>query len=37
MNGLLKGLVFGAVVAWIAVFQGSDAEPTAQGMDVQQH
>ena len=31
-NGILKTLVFGMVVTWIAVFQGYDCEPTAEGI-----
>ena len=32
LNGLIKSLVFGAVVTWIAVFQGYDAMPTSEGI-----
>ncbi len=32
LNGVIKSFVFGALAAWIAVFQGYDAEPTAQGI-----
>jgi phospholipid/cholesterol/gamma-HCH transport system permease protein len=32
LNGLLKGLVFGIVVTWIAVYQGFYAVPTALGI-----
>jgi phospholipid/cholesterol/gamma-HCH transport system permease protein len=32
LNGLLKSVVFGAVVTWIAVFQGYDAVPTSEGI-----
>ncbi|CAN5228920.1 lipid asymmetry maintenance ABC transporter permease subunit MlaE [soil metagenome] len=32
MSGIIKSIVFGAVVAWIAVFQGYDAKPTAAGI-----
>jgi len=32
VNGLLKGVVFGAVVSWIAVFEGYDAVPTSEGV-----
>ena len=32
MGGLLKSVVFGVVVTWIAVFEGYDAEPTAEGV-----
>lgn len=31
-NGMVKSLVFGVVVAWIAVFQGYDATPTSEGI-----
>lgn len=31
-KGMLKSLVFAAVVTWIAVFQGYDTEPTAEGI-----
>jgi len=32
VNGLIKSLVFGAVLAWIAVHQGYGAEPTSAGI-----
>lgn len=32
VNGLIKAIVFGAVVSWIAVFQGYDAVPTSEGI-----
>jgi phospholipid/cholesterol/gamma-HCH transport system permease protein len=32
VNGLIKSVVFGAVVTWIAVFQGYDAAPTSEGI-----
>ena len=32
VNGLIKSLVFGVVVSWIAVFQGYDAVPTSAGI-----
>ncbi len=32
LNGLIKSLAFGAVVAWIAVHQGYRAEPTSAGI-----
>ncbi len=32
LNGLVKSVVFGAVVSWIAVFQGYDAVPTSEGI-----
>jgi phospholipid/cholesterol/gamma-HCH transport system permease protein len=31
-NGLLKSLVFGVVVSWIALFAGYDATPTSEGV-----
>ena len=31
-NGMIKSLVFGIVVTWIAVFQGYDAVPTSEGV-----
>ncbi|HEX5392506.1 MAG TPA: lipid asymmetry maintenance ABC transporter permease subunit MlaE [Rhodocyclaceae bacterium] len=32
VNGVIKSFVFGVVVSWIAVFEGYDAEPTAEGV-----
>ncbi|MCX8085501.1 MAG: lipid asymmetry maintenance ABC transporter permease subunit MlaE [Rhodocyclaceae bacterium] len=32
LNGVIKSVVFGALVSWIAVFEGYDAEPTAEGV-----
>lgn len=32
MNGVIKSLVFGVVVTWIAVFEGYDAVPTSEGV-----
>jgi len=32
VNGVIKSLVFGLVVTWIALFQGYDAVPTAEGV-----
>ncbi len=32
LNGVLKSLVFGFVVTWIAVFEGYDTVPTAEGV-----
>lgn len=32
MNGVIKSLVFGVVVTWIAVFEGNDAVPTSEGV-----
>jgi phospholipid/cholesterol/gamma-HCH transport system permease protein len=32
LNGVIKSIVFGAVISWIAVFQGYDAVPTSEGI-----
>jgi phospholipid/cholesterol/gamma-HCH transport system permease protein len=32
VNGIIKGLVFGSVITWIAVYQGFYAVPTAMGI-----
>ncbi|MSQ49973.1 MAG: ABC transporter permease, partial [Betaproteobacteria bacterium] len=32
MNGVVKSVVFGVAVTWIAVFEGYDAPPTAEGV-----
>ena len=32
LNGVIKSAVFGVVVTWIAVFEGYDAVPTAEGV-----
>ncbi len=32
VKGIIKSLVFGAVVTWIAVYQGYDSEPTSEGI-----
>src|SRR5258706_514211 len=32
LNGVIKSLVFGVAVTWIAVFEGYDAPPTAEGV-----
>ena len=32
MNGVIKSFVFGVVCTWIALFQGYDAMPTAEGV-----
>lgn len=32
INGVVKSLVFGVVVTWIALFQGYDSAPTAEGV-----
>lgn len=31
-NGVIKSIVFGFVVGWIALFEGADAIPTAEGV-----
>lgn len=31
-NGIIKSIVFGTVVTWIAVFQGIDCVPTSEGI-----
>jgi phospholipid/cholesterol/gamma-HCH transport system permease protein len=31
-NGIIKSLVFGVVVTWIAIFEGNDAIPTSEGV-----
>ncbi len=32
VNGVIKSCVFGLIVSWIAVFEGYDADPTAEGV-----
>jgi len=32
LNGVIKSVVFGVAVTWIAVFEGFDAPPTAEGV-----
>jgi phospholipid/cholesterol/gamma-HCH transport system permease protein len=32
LNGVIKSIVFGSVVTWIAVFQGLDSIPTSEGI-----
>jgi phospholipid/cholesterol/gamma-HCH transport system permease protein len=32
LNGVIKSIVFGVAVTWIAVFEGYDAAPTAEGV-----
>jgi phospholipid/cholesterol/gamma-HCH transport system permease protein len=32
LNGVVKSVVFGVVVTWIAVFEGYDAVPTSEGV-----
>lgn len=32
LNGLIKSAVFGVIVTWIAVFEGYDSLPTAEGI-----
>lgn len=34
LKGIIKSVVFGLVVTWIAVFQGYDAEPTSDGIAI---
>ena len=31
-NGIIKSVVFGVVVTWIAIFEGNDAIPTSEGV-----
>ena len=32
VNGVIKSVVFGVVVTWIALFEGYDAVPTSEGV-----
>ncbi len=32
VNGIIKSMVFGGVITWIAVFQGLDCVPTSEGI-----
>ena len=32
MNGMIKSVVFGFVIVWIAVFEGYDCVPTSEGL-----
>jgi len=32
LNGVIKSIVFGIAISWIAVFEGFDAPPTAEGV-----
>jgi phospholipid/cholesterol/gamma-HCH transport system permease protein len=32
INGVIKSVVFGGIVTWVAVFEGYDAVPTAEGV-----
>lgn len=32
INGVIKSFVFGIIISWIAVFEGYDSEPTAEGV-----
>jgi phospholipid/cholesterol/gamma-HCH transport system permease protein len=32
VNGVIKSVVFGIAVTWIALFEGYDATPTAEGV-----
>ncbi|OGT53349.1 MAG: ABC transporter permease [Gammaproteobacteria bacterium RIFCSPHIGHO2_12_FULL_42_13] len=34
VNGILKSVVFGIAVSWIAVYQGYDAKPTSAGIAI---
>ena len=34
INGMIKAVVFGLVVTWIAVFQGYDSTPTSEGISI---
>lgn len=34
LNGMIKAVVFGLVVSWIAVFQGYDSTPTSEGISI---
>ena len=34
LNGIIKSLVFGITVTWIALFQGYDCVPTSEGISV---
>ena len=34
LSGIVKSVVFGVVVTWIAVFEGYDAVPTSEGVSV---
>jgi phospholipid/cholesterol/gamma-HCH transport system substrate-binding protein len=37
LNGVIKSVVFGVAVTWIAVFEGYDARPTAEGVSERHH
>ena len=32
INGVIKSFVFGVAITWIALFEGYDAPPTAEGV-----
>lgn len=32
INGIIKSIVFGTVITWIALYQGVECEPTAEGV-----
>lgn len=32
VNGVIKSVVFGIIISWVAVFEGFDCEPTAEGV-----
>ncbi|MBV1914515.1 MAG: lipid asymmetry maintenance ABC transporter permease subunit MlaE [Pseudomonadales bacterium] len=34
VNGIIKGLVFGVAVTWVAVYQGYESEPTSEGISI---
>ena len=37
LNGVIKSVVFGVAVSLIAVFEGYDAKPTAEGVSTRDH
>ena len=32
LNGIIKSVVFGFLVTWIAIFEGNDCIPTSEGV-----
>jgi phospholipid/cholesterol/gamma-HCH transport system permease protein len=34
LNGIIKSIVFGFLITWIAVYQGYYSEPNAKGISV---
>ena len=32
LNGVIKSVVFGFIVTWVALFEGYDATPTSEGV-----